>query len=621
MDPKDCGEDLPLHPNTNMKDLQTQLELVAGTILDGHDVHAVQSSTILLDTEALREALLDNTSFVNEEEGLTPSSKMANAESPQRATMQQQVDNTATNEPELAEDTNKAEEEEHHDDESDQESCGSTYCYEQEHFETFKHKVVALCESLWPHRKGQINVQRLSGGSYHRIIGISIIPIKAPDTKLQTSMLKKILQLLQWPKKLPAYLWHFIRPTAGSLESKAAPSHEYILRTPRDPDNRNLAQEAAILRFAKGLSASFAVPSDVRIDTTPDNPLGRPYAIQERIPGITLNDLWKDLNQQQKISLASQVGTFFQELSQHTYTAAGTIDPTSVTEEGSPCDIRIFEFEFTRPVRIEPGVFTEVTKNPRTIATPQTTLEVLQSRYEVRRVWDRHPDYPDTDSLPYRKLKEIVAEQQLRSSLWSPEDRFYVAHNDFFPRNIMARVLNDSKAEITGILDWDLTTIAPAVVAFQPPWWLWKYEQYEADDEEPYQIRDADHYAAVTEEEKEIRDAFEVAAGEELLAPMNAMESCAARNLWQWAESRVDSNEEFGLINEMMEKWEMENWADEDFDIWAKAQDDADNDREEDVKEEDAEINRQEDAEGDAEVDARASERNASGIVAAGRAL
>lgn len=95
------------------------------------------------------------------------------------------------------------------------------------------------------------------------------------------------------------------------------------------------------------------------------------------------------------------------------------------------------------------------------------------------------PDYPDEEEwLPFSRLVQIAHQQQMEHSTWSPKKKFYVNHGDLHPRNVIARIVNNRKVELTSIVDWGLLNFAPAVVAFQPPYWLWKYDQRGEDQAE-----------------------------------------------------------------------------------------------------------------------------------------
>jgi hypothetical protein len=433
-------------------------------------------------------------------------------------------------------------------------SASQTLALEWGHelLEEFQHKVLALCEKLWPDKIGRIQVEKMSGGGCNRIIGISVDSnmsvIFDQDEKRQSANsriwnLKKFFKLLKSPKKMMAQLRRIAQPTYA--EHSPTTSGQYILRIPWETEDHQVEQEAALLRFADRLTG-FAVPINMHIDTTEGNPLGVPYVVQPRIPGKRLDELWSSLNYQQKLSLAKQVGVFLYSLSQYTYSYAGHIDPESIsTSANLKTDIQIFELEYKNLARRNPH-------NKNKLAERQTPVEILQTRFRQWREWAVVPDKPDFEYVPYTKMAEIAGKIN-----WGPEDMFYINHGDFFPRNILAQIVDNTSAEITGILDWDMTNIAPASVAFQCPYWLWNWSQYTEDEEDPCKVWDPENFKPKNEEGEEMGQVFEDMVGETFLMYANAPDSIFARLLWDWAERGICTSWICDFAKESIEKWEV----------------------------------------------------------------
>lgn len=64
--------------------------------------------------------------------------------------------------------------------ELESESDSSTVVYDHESFETFKARVLELCQTVLAPSSSQISIERLRGGGFNRIIGISIISNESP---------------------------------------------------------------------------------------------------------------------------------------------------------------------------------------------------------------------------------------------------------------------------------------------------------------------------------------------------------------------------------------------------------------------------------------------------------
>ncbi|KAL9617771.1 MAG: hypothetical protein Q9160_007484 [Pyrenula sp. 1 TL-2023] len=114
----------------------------------------------------------------------------------------------------------------------------------------------------------------MQGGSFNRIIGLSIVE------------------------------------SNGEQESEKSVKLQYILRIPRFKDAR-LDSDMAILRVASRY-AEIKVPETVFFDLSTNNFLEKPYTIQHRIPGRRLHDTYHSLSHHQKCALAQELGQVFQ---------------------------------------------------------------------------------------------------------------------------------------------------------------------------------------------------------------------------------------------------------------------------------------------------------------------
>ncbi|KIV99649.1 hypothetical protein, variant [Verruconis gallopava] len=344
------------------------------------------------------------------------------------------------------------------------------YCGEP--FEEFEPKAKKLCESIWPDAK-RIELERIPGGSCHRIVAIKVLP-EAIDIKTATSIWRKI----KGQEKQPRYQTGF---------------DNYILRIPRFPDppeELTLHHERVACEFAEQL-LTFPVPKTVKVCLVSENSIGNPYVIQERMTGQPLDDLWKTLNQQQRLCAAKLLGKILRELAATTAPAAGKIDPRDPTRILAP------------PLPSHP-----VRPNMTELAQPMKPAELLRNRLAA---WTenhaRHEPY-----FPYAELAKLIKDDTL-----GPDDNYYFCHGDLYPRNILAEVVDQRRIKITGIIDWDLAAFAPAFVAFEAPCWLWKMEMYETGELEDEKLRIGAADEPVRDEDRQLKAAFEETVGDDWL--------------------------------------------------------------------------------------------------------
>jgi hypothetical protein len=246
------------------------------------------------------------------------------------------------------------------------------------------------------------------------------------------------------------------------------PTRRYVLRIPRFDEYDTFEKDAALLKVASKVSC-LAVPRTITFSETKDNALGWPYTLQHRIHGQSLNDLWEDLNHQQRLSITRQIAHFVVNMTHATNLSPGLIDVEYVEkwgfEPGRPMPTLQPEF----PSR-GPGYDSERYAN---IQTPISAVCARMARWDKwhndnRARLGRRPNHL------FSGLQDMARDVNAKSGAFGPDKEvFYLHHGDFAPRNIMVEVVDNKNAVVTGVLDWDLANFAPAIVAFAPPSWLW----------------------------------------------------------------------------------------------------------------------------------------------------
>ena len=308
-------------------------------------------------------------------------------------------------------------------------------------FETFQHKAIALCHELWPgHDEKDFTINRMSGGSDNRIVGIKI------STKSN-------------------YVESPIEAIANNHNHNQAsiPTGDYVLRIPRWK-KENFDHTRAILQLAELYlkSSALKVPAVVHFDKNVTNVLGQPYILQERLRGSRLDELWDSLNKFQREQIAFELGRLYWSLQTATNSSGGIPDlSVSRSPDGS---IQTFDFPF--PLE-DIGT--------RRYIQPQPPEALVLEKIER---WNRLQVPAES---PWPGISEMVKSRH--PTFESADSKYYFCHDDLFPRNIMVEIIDERIATITGILDWDSAHFAPAIIAFAPPAWLW-VKDYWADDDQ-----------------------------------------------------------------------------------------------------------------------------------------
>ncbi|KAF2874690.1 hypothetical protein BDV95DRAFT_603491 [Massariosphaeria phaeospora] len=408
-------------------------------------------------------------------------------------------------------------------DDSDAQSCtsastDSTTQYDQEPWPTFQPKVDQLAAQLVPGTlSSAIHVERMQGGGYNRIVGLSITsPPKAPR---------------RWT--LP---W-FRRLLGCTPSPPASPPDitQYILRIPRWNDS--IASAAATLAFV-GTQLSVPIPRVVASSDSVENALGMRYMLQPRLPGQRLDGAWPALNFAQKKCLAKQLA----ELSRNLYGLTHTSCCVLGAAQGKGTSVDTVEF-LTLRIPPDDTHIDPLRQIPSSLpATPQTTLEFIQQTCTRWDVYERTSCHRLT--TPWPRLAALASALHARGLLPSPST-FHFTHLDLFPRNILIVTPSPDTVVISGVLDWDDALFAPGWAACRMPVWLWTDDNADEVDEEQG-LR-----APETEEGRVLRRVFEEGVGDEFVGYACGRVYVLLRKVFLWMRiglSQQHLRREFGAV-------------------------------------------------------------------------
>ncbi|KAM0432997.1 hypothetical protein ACHAPT_004702 [Fusarium lateritium] len=422
----------------------------------------------------------------------------------------------------------------------------STVEYEDhETFETFQHKVRQLCHLLWPsYDPDDIGIERIKGGFSNRVIGIHV-PERPPATSEKPAVA---------PEPPPAsHVEDAEQRDTTPVEEDSLPPGYYVLRIPRFQSAR-LDYDRFILNLANTLYTTIGVPRVVAMDDGPSttNPLGQPYMLQHRLLGQRLDEIWKDLNHQQRLCIVRDVASFFLEVQKATNPTGGL--PDFERSGTSTQAIPTVDFKFVDDA--------EGSKRP---IEAQHPVDMLCAR--LRR-WDQKYSGPGLNDGPWLGLIDMVKSMQASNKTFGPDTpTYYFHHGDLFPRNIMVTTPDDKTAVVTGILDWDDVHFAPAVVAFAPAAWLW-IERYWKDDIKEYMDEEAIwSFAQETpqnDEARELKALFEEIVGPEFLRYAYSPDAPEARKIWSCARERIGKSWVVDDLSQMVASWRSGNKGETD---------------------------------------------------------
>ena len=296
-----------------------------------------------------------------------------------------------------------------------------------------------------------------------------------PPTTLQYQLSQYLCQPRSGRKVVPEPYGPVIKRMAGgnvnSISAITLPPHhvknnlsKLIIRIPHFgwTGKCRVDREVAILKYVRKHS-DIPVPAVVAFDPTLQNPLGKPYMLQQRIPGTTVDDVWNNLNTKQRCQLARQLGQVTKTLRSMTVPNAGLIEPTTDSEGNESFKIVRFEVEQGERQDAEPPE-----QQPR---ASQSTLDVFLAQLTR---WQGSNGNKNGANTLYPKLLDCVREMDALGCFATQS--ICLCHTDLHKhkRNIMIEIdPSDLAVTVTGILDWDEAILAPQFVNCRPLAWLW----------------------------------------------------------------------------------------------------------------------------------------------------
>ena len=427
---------------------------------------------------------------------------------------------------------------------SSEHSETSTLRYDQEPYHLFKSRVEGLCQNIWPPQdpvgfswiKSKIVkrlranklfslfvpspkvplIERLRGGDYNRIVGITL-----PSSK------------------------------RGQHTQR-----DFILRVPRW-DRGQTEREVATLDYVRQ-NSSIPMANVVAKDFSKENVLGSSYVIQDRILGSDLEILWDDLNHSQRCTIAREVGRVVKSLLALESPVTGYIKAvakgTQTTELHTvvPFDLKNSDGDlFEEPEQQHDTVVGD----PR---EEQTTLDFFKcqiGRWRAVDVDGNAPLVSRTIDLWDGMLK-VIEEMDDLGLLTS--DKHCLCHVDLYPRNIMAKIHPDGSVRITGILDWDEAVVAPKFVNCEPPGWLWGFDDDHTPHTDlpawPYEIPGANDVPP-TSEEQELKRIFEENAGSEYVSLAYDEHFRLSRGIFRVALYGLTSSDHYEAAERIISDW------------------------------------------------------------------
>ena len=433
----------------------------------------------------------------------------------------------------------------------------STLAHEQTPFVDFKLQVVELCNILWPpasrgtlpKQSPRVSGRRFSGLLKSRKLGRlrSSTPV-APDEISEPVTKQFIVERMTGGTFNRIIGITIIDPDADGPE-------QLILRVPRIAWMSRPDRDVATLRYIRQHS-SVPVADVKAFDFGCDNPLKAPYVVQSRIAGTNLHTaIQNDLSHEQWCAVAREVGRIMLQFQEMSNPVPGVIE--EVTKEDGVKAFTVKPFDIKPPFEKD---WTLKQASPLFDADNSTALEYYEKstldfflaqfgrwRAEELRI------NPTEILHPHFMERLAVTASQMNRLGWLGDNKNCLSHLDLAARNIMVEIRSGKSIAVTGILDFDSAIFAPTFVSCCPPWWLWQDETQPGDaleDESPSNDTPPDP------ELVEIKRIFEETVGDDFLRYAYQPQFRLARKLFKIACHGNRSNDTWEKIDKFLHEWD-----------------------------------------------------------------
>lgn len=417
----------------------------------------------------------------------------------------------------------------------------STLKYGQEPFDLYRTRVEDLCRKLWPaesrvatpeRRMGEVAksrilnavrvkklrrflsqssekefiIERLAGGTYNRIVGITVKNSGIDD-----------------PQK-------------------------FVLRVPRPQmaEFGYIEREVAILRYVRR-NTTLPVADVISFDATANNSLESGYVVQSRLPGVSLHTIWDELTHEQRCTVAQEIGKIILALQAVKNSKPGIVEASPTDDGAQNFSVRPFDvkspYDEDWKTKIPHHVSDE--GDDTAIQTPKEWFGTQFGRWLAKELLDNPAQILYWDY----QYQFVQVAKQMDSLDILGDGQNCLCHFDLAARNIMVQILPNGSPTISGIVDWDSAAFAPTFVSCAPPSWLWTDQKY-------YDIEESNASSTPsTLEQEQLKELFDDVVGFDWTWLAYKPEYRLARELFHFAQHGLADGEAAKRADKFLKEW------------------------------------------------------------------
>lgn len=346
-----------------------------------------------------------------------------------------------------------------------------------------------------------------------------------------------------------------------ALTSPKNPEEKYVLRVPVlpeiDDDGKceEIEKDAALLGF---LAGKLPVPSVKTYCSTKDNVLEKPYTVQTRLPGVSLNNVYGDLKYEEKVGIIDQFVELLAEIESINFATAGTFSKSGdLPPTDSIMDPPIAFFEEADEIFVENPEGDDTFIKNSSVASDRKGSDLKLLLVSLINGWIQK-EYSKDKSHTLIHLRNLLTMLNLLDDegVFKPTPSPIVLHHcDLEPRNIMVENIA-GVWKIQGVIDWDAALALPRPLTRRAPNWIWDF-----DSEGDTGYLDNDHHpkadADLTAGHLALKKYFDAKAAEKLDGYLEDAygQGKWLRRIWTFARDGGDSVWYIELMEKLKADW------------------------------------------------------------------
>ena len=344
-----------------------------------------------------------------------------------------------------------------------------------------------------------------------------------------------------------------------ALKSTNDSNEQYILRVPVLPEFREsdgvceaIEDDAVVLGY---LADKLPVPRVKAYSVSKDNVLKKPYTIQTRLPGMSLDEVWVELSVADKMAITDQFVELLAKIQSIRFATAGILTASSsLPTSTSDC-----------AVSATPTVETfhaDVKEDFHAVEDLHTRLMQERAGSDLKSLLTSHingwiaQEVNEDESFalsPLRFLLEMIEELDQEGAFKNAPFPIVLHHWDLEARNIMVEKINE-EWKICGVIDWDTALAVPRPLARRAHDWIWDY-----DFEGFTGYYNNDHHPNVflTDEQMALKAHFDAKAAATLDGYLEDAYGHGRwlRRIWMFAANGLGSMWYLDLVKELEADW------------------------------------------------------------------